>query len=144
MSQKDSYFLLRECSAGIKTAVASIDDVLPYVKEKELLNILKESKLDHERLEKDVNAELKKIGGDGKEPNIMAKGMSKIKINAELSFNPTKAQAASLITDGCDMGVKSINRYLNQYPAASEGVKQFAARLCRLEENLGDRMKPYL
>lgn len=144
MSQSDSYNLLRECSAGLKTAVACIDDVLPYVKEKEMLQILKESKRDHKILEKTVDSELERMGADSKEPNIFAKGMSKVKINTELTFNPTKAQAASLITDGCDMGVKSINKYLNQYPTASESIKQLANQLCRLEENLEDQLKTYL
>lgn len=144
MNSSDSYNLLRECSAGLKTAVASIDDVLPYVKEKEMKQILQESKRDHKILEKTVDAELEKMGADSKEPNVFAKGMSKVKINTELTFNPTKAQAASLITDGCDMGVKSINKYLNQYPAASDSIKQLANQLCRLEETLEDQLRSYL
>ena len=60
MSSSDSYNLLRECSAGLKTAVACIDDVLPYVKEKEMKQILQESKRDHKVLEKSVDAELEK------------------------------------------------------------------------------------
>lgn len=144
MSQSDSYFLLRECSAGIKTAVGAIDDVLPYVKEKSMKQILQNSKLDHERLEKTVNAELEKLGADSKEPSIVTKSMSKVKINAEMSFKPTEAQAASIITDGCGMGVKSINRYLNQYPSANESIKHIAREISRLEESLEHQMKTYL
>lgn len=144
MSQSDSYFLLRECSAGIKTAVGAIDDVLPYVKEKEFMRVLQKSKNEHKELEKTVNAELEKLGADCKEPNIVAKSMSKVKINAEMSFKPKSAQAASLITDGCGMGIKSINRYLNQYPSASGEVKNIARKLSELEEKLENEMKPYL
>ncbi len=144
MSQKDNIFLLRECSAGIRTAVASIDDVLPYVKEENMKQILKNSKKSHKSLEKTVDDELQKLGSEGKEPNVMAKGMSKIKINAELTVKPTEAQAASLITDGCDMGIKSINKYLNQYPAASQNIKEITHQLIRLEEDLESCMKPYL
>ncbi len=144
MSQTDTIFLLRECSAGIRTAVSSIDDVLPYVKEETLKQILKNSKKSHKSLEKTVDDELKKLGSEGKEPNIMAKGMSKIKINAEMTFKPTEQQAASLITDGCDMGIKSINQYLNQYPAATPKVKEITHQLIRLEEDLESCMKPYL
>ncbi len=144
MSNKDTVFLLRECSSGIRTAVASIDGVLPYVKEKEMLQVLQNSKHSHEHLGKEVDTELEKLGSEGKEPNIMSKGMSAIKINAELAFKPTEAQAASLITDGCGMGIKSINRYLNQYPTANSYAKDSAEQLVRLEEELVDSMKPYL
>lgn len=144
MSKEDSVHLLRECSAGIRTAVASIDGVMPYVKDEGMMQILKNSKHSHESLGEDVDIELEKLGSEGKEPNIMSKGMSAIKINAELAFKPTEAQAASLITDGCGMGIKSINKYLNQYPAASEGAKQMAQQLGRLEEDLVYSMKSYL
>ena len=144
MSQKDTVFLLRECSAGIKTAVASIDGVMPYVKEETMLQLLKNSKQSHENLGKSVDSELHKLGVDGKNPNIMAKSMSAIKINAELAFKPTEAQAASLITDGCGMGIKSINKYMNQYPAAGDTAMNMAQKLGTLEQELVDSMKPYL
>ena len=141
---KDTLLLLRECSAGIRMAVASIDDVLPYLEESELTQVLKESKTEHKDLEKDIDDTLHKLGCEGKEPNLMAKGMSKIKANAEMAFKPTAAQAASLITDGCGMGIKSINKYLNQYPTASNEVKHLATRISELEENLENKMRPFL
>lgn len=144
MSKKDTVFLLRECSAGIRTAVASIDGVMPYVKDQTMMQLLKNSKHSHESLGESVDTELKKLGSEGKDPNIMAKGMSAIKINAELAFKPTEAQAASLITDGCGMGIKSINKYMNQYPAADNNAMKMAHQLGTLEQELVDSMKPYL
>lgn len=144
MDNKDTLFLLRECSAGIRTAVASIDDVLPYLEDGKMKQILKESKTEHKDLEKDIDDALHKMNCEGKEPNIMSKSMSKIKINAELALKPTQAQAASLITDGCGMGIKSITKYINQYPAASQEVRHLAHRISSLEENLENKMKPFL
>lgn len=137
-------FLLRECSAGIRMAVASIDDVLPYLNDGKMLQVLKESKTEHKDLEKDIDDTLHKMNCDGKEPNIMAKGMSKVKTNAEMAFKPTAAQAASLITDGCGMGIKSIHKYMNQYPAASHEVMNLANRISSLEAKLEEQMKPFL
>ena len=144
MRRSDTLMLLQECSSGIKTAIASIDDVLPFVKESEFKQVLKESKTEHKSLEQKINGELEKINAPAKEPGIMAKSMSKVKINAELAFKPTSAQAASLITDGCSMGIKTITRCLNQYPAADSGAKKLAEKITLLEENLEDKMKPYL
>ena len=51
---------------------------------------------------------------------------------------------ADLMVDGCDMGVKSLTKYLNQYKAAGQRARDIAARLIRLEEQLGVQMRPYL
>ncbi len=144
MENKDTILLLKECSAGIRMAVASIDDVLPYLEDKEMLQVLKESKTEHKDLEKDIDNTLHKMDCEGKEPNLMAKGMSKIKTNAEMVMKPTASQAASLITDGCGMGIKSIHKYMNQYPAAAPEVMNLANRISTLEAKLEDRMKPFL
>ena len=143
-NNQDTLYLLRECSAGIRMAVASIDDVLPYLNDGEMMQVLKESKTEHKDLEKDIDNTLHRLNCDGKEPNIMAKGMSKIKTNAEMAFKPTAAQAASLITDGCGMGIKSIHKYMNQYPAASNEVMSLANRISDLEAKLEEQMKPFL
>lgn len=144
MENKDTIFLLKECSAGIRMAVSSIDDMLPYLENGKLKQILKESKTEHKDLEKDIDNALHSMDCDGKEPNIMAKGMSKIKTNAEMAFKPTESQAASLISDGCGMGIKSIHKYMNQYPAASSEVINLANRISSLEQKLADSIKPYL
>ena len=54
------------------------------------------------------------------------------------------ATIADLMTDGCDMGVKSLSRYLNQYKAADERSKDVAKRLIHLEDQLGTDMRGYL
>lgn len=140
----DDQKLLRECSAGIKTAVDSIDEIMPYVKDEKLQQILSNSKAEHKKIEIDVDKRLENSGSDDKEPNPMAKTMSWMKINAELSVNPTSAQAASLITDGCDMGIKSLHKYINKYVGAEQTTKDIARNISELEETLGKDMRPYL
>jgi hypothetical protein len=51
---------------------------------------------------------------------------------------------ADLITDGCNMGVKSLNRYLNQYKAADENTKDITKRLINLEEKLAIDLRDFL
>ncbi|MCQ2475789.1 MAG: hypothetical protein MJ173_07770 [Clostridia bacterium] len=140
----DDQKLLRECSAGIKTAVDSIDEIMPYVKDEKFQQILSNSKAEHKKLEIDVDKRLENSGSDDKEPNPMAKTMSWMKINAELSINPTSAQAASLVTDGCDMGIKSLHKYINKYVGAEQTTKDIARNISELEEALGKDMRPYL
>ena len=140
----DDQKLLRECSAGIKTAVDSIDEIMPYVKDEKFQQILSNSKAEHKKLEIEVDRRLENSGSDDKEPTPMAKTMSWMKINAELSINPTSAQAASLVTDGCDMGIKSLHKYINKYVGAEQTTKDIARNISELEEALGKDMRPYL
>ena len=48
------------------------------------------------------------------------------------------------MTDGCNMGIKSLNKYLNQYQAADAKPKKITEELIHLEEKLADEVKEYL
>ena len=144
MINPDTVKLLRECDAGIKMGVSSIDDVLGSVKDGEMRRLLEDCKTDHRTLERETRALLDQYGDDGKEPSMIAKGMSRMKTNAKLTMNESDATVADLMTDGCDMGIKSLSRYLNQYKAADETAKDIAKRLISVEEKLGVALRSYL
>ena len=74
----------------------------------------------------------------------MAKGMAWAKTNMKLAFDDSDRAIADLLTDGCSMGVKSLNRYLNEYPAAAQDAKDLTRRLIALEEILQSDLKSYL
>ena len=74
----------------------------------------------------------------------MAKGMSWVKTNMKLAMNESDNTIADLMTDGCNMGVKSLGRYLNQYKAADEVSKDITKRLINLEEKLAIDIRQYL
>ena len=119
MIEKDTIRLLRECDAGIKMGIASIDDVLDRVKSEAFLQMLKKCKTGHEQLEREIRDCLDRFGDDGKDPNPIAKGMSWMKTTMKLGMDESDATVADLMTDGCNMGVKSLSKYLNQYKAAA-------------------------
>ena len=93
---------------------------------------------------KEVQKLLDKYHDDGKEPHPLAKGISWIKTNTKLVIDESDQTIADLITDGCNMGVKSLNRYLNEYKAADETSKDIAKRLINLEEKLTADIRDYL
>ena len=144
MVEQDTIKLLRECDAGIKMGVSSIDDVLEYTSDEQFKNILSECKDKHIRLQEEMQGMLDRFNDDGKEPNPMAKGMSWLKTNVKLILDESDNTIAELITDGCDMGVKSLNKYLNQYKAADERSKDIAKKLINLEERLAVDIRGYL
>jgi len=79
-----------------------------------------------------------------KEPNVMAQGMSWIKTNMRLAMNTSDETIAELMTDGCNMGVKSLSRYLNQYKAADDRAKAITKKLINLETDLCSDLRVYL
>lgn len=144
MVEQDTIKLLRECDAGIKMGVASIDEVLEYVKNDTLRQDLEKYRNEHVQLQDEIQVLLDEYHDDGKEPNPIAKGMSWMKTNVKLGMDESDHTIADLMTDGCNMGVKSLNRYLNQYKAASEKTKDITKRLIHLEEQLADQMRAFL
>ena len=144
MIEQDTIKLLRECDAGIKMGVASIDDVLDYVYDHKLKEALTQCKAGHEALQKEIQGLLADYHDDGKDPNPMAKGMSWIETRMKLAMNDSDHTIADLMTDGCNMGVKSLSRYLNQYKAASEQAKDVTRRLIALEDQLLVELRKYL
>lgn len=144
MIEQDTIKLLRECDAGIKMGVTSIDDVYRYVTSHQMRNCLNDCKDQHNNLDKELQKLLAEYHDDGKNPNPIAKSMSWMKTNLKLGVDNSDKTIADLMTDGCDMGIKSLNRYLNQYKAADEKSKDICKRLIKLEEKLRIQMQEYL
>ena len=144
MIEKDTIRLLRECDAGVKMGVASIDDVLGYVESQDLKDCLEQCKAEHDKLSNEIREQLERFRDEGKDPNPVAKGMSWMKTNMKLAMKESDHTIADLMTDGCNMGVKSLNQYLNQYKAADEVSKDIAKRLIHLEEKLTTDIRDYL
>ena len=144
MIESDTIKLLRECDAGIKMGIASIDDVLDRVDGSEFKHTLQICKQDHLKLQTEIQGLLNRYHDDGKNPNPIAKGMSWMKTTVQLGMDDSDATVANLMTDGCNMGVKSLNRYLNEYVAADEVSKDITKRLINLEQKLAEDIRKYL
>lgn len=144
MIEQDTIRLLRECDAGVKMGISAIDDVLDYVNNESFKKYLSDCRDEHLKLLEELGGLLDKYEDDGKEPAVMAKSMSWLKTNIKLSMNESDNTVADLITDGCNMGVKSLNKYLNQYEAADEVSKDISKRLINLEEQLAIDIRRYL
>ena len=144
MIEQDTIRLLRECDAGIKMGVSSIQEVIGYVSHDKLRTCLEDCTAKHEKLQGKIQALLTEYHDDGKEPNVMAKSMSWMKTNAKLVMNESDHTIADLMTDGCNMGIKSLHKYLNQYKAADERSKDITKRLINIEEKLTLDIREFL
>ena len=144
MENKDTIHLLKECDAGSKMAVTSLDEVMESVQDEKLRELLKKSKDHHEKLGNEIHSMLIQYHSEEKDPNPMAKSMSWLKTNMKMSMDKSDATVADLLTDGCNMGIKSLYKYMNQYPNAEAKVKNLCNNLIDIERELRKDLRGYL
>lgn len=144
MDNTDTIYLLKECDSGTKMAVSSIDEILDKTSDSSLKQLLSESRSHHEKLGNEIHTLLVEQGSEEKDPSPMAKGMSWLKTNVKISMDESDAAIADLITDGCNMGIKSLHKYLNQYKDADNVSKKICNRLIDIEEQLCKGLQQYL
>lgn len=144
MASEDTVKLLRECNSGIQMAVYSIKEIFDDVKDEHFKKVLTDTLKVHDELGNKTHSMLSQHGEETKEPNPIAKGMSWMKTNAKMMLDESDRVAADLITDGCNMGIKSLYRYLNQYKNADKDVKKLTEDIIREEETLRQNLRNYL
>ena len=144
MIHEDTIQLLRECDAGVKMGISSIEDVLDEIHDLRFKEILTTCKEKHEEIDTKLQTILDKYHDEGKEPSMMAKSMSWMETNMKLMMDDSDRKIADIMTDGSNMGVKSLSKYLNQYKAADEESKTIAKKLIDLEEKLVQDIRCYL
>ena len=142
--ETDTIKLLRECNAGIKMGEDAIKQVLPRAKSGELKHALEVCKNTHASLGDEAHAMLLDHKTETKDAHPMARAMSNLKIGATLMMHESDNRIADLMTDGCDMGIKSLTKYLNKYKNATPEAKNLAKRLIASEEYLEGKMRDFL
>ena len=144
MIHKDTVRLLRECDSGIKMGLQSIDDCITHVDSQRLRGAMLVCKDEHKRMKRQINQLLDRYHDTGKDPSGFVSGMSRMKTGMRLLMNDSDKTVASLMTDGCNMGIKSLSKYLNKYKAAEEDAKDITKQLIATEEQLARDMRGFL
>ncbi len=144
MENQDTINLLKECDSGTKMAVSAIDDVMDKVSSTDLKQLLRESRKHHEKLGNDLHSLLIQHHSEEKDPSPMAKSMSWMKTNFKMGMDGSDRTIADLITDGCNMGIKSLHKYLHQYQSADHSAKDICHRLIRIEDQLELGLRDFL
>ena len=141
---EDTAILLKECNAGCKTAINSIDQVLPSIMDDELKRLVEYFKEKHVRICESAAILLKEQGKDEKDPSLMARVMTWINTEMKLMSGEENRQIAKLMTNGCNMGIQTLCKAENDYPDAEDNVKRLLHELVSTEEEFAERMKPFL
>lgn len=141
---KDTIYLLNECDLGIKMAVGIFDEVIEEISDCNFKQILSQCKDDHEKLQIEIETLLATYSQEDKEPSLMAKSMSWMETNMKLLVDDTDSRIAEIITDGCNMGIKTLNKKINEYKYADNHSKKITNELIQLEQKLASDIRKYL
>ena len=141
---QDTVELLKECDAGCKMAINSMEQIGKHVNNDQLKTLITKYNGAHIKMEEDIHRMLNNIGAEGQGPNPMAKASSWIQSEVRMRMNGDSKQAASLLTDGCNMGIKSLCEYKNTYKAADEKSVSLCEKLCDMETHMVEELKSFL
>ena len=141
----DTINLLKECDAGLEMAISSLEQVREEAKADNFTNMLDKYYNNHIKIQKDVDKKLVEYNSDGKKANPLAEMMSSMKTSFKLTTtNHTDEEIADLMIDGCNMGIKSVSKYMNQYTNANQDIMQLANDIIVLEQNFMNELRQYL
>ena len=90
------------------------------------------------------NRLLEKHGEQEKDPHPAAAAFSRITTDVKLMLHDDSSQIAKLLMDGCNMGIQSIGKFLNEYEEASSESRSLAKKLLHMDEQLMKELKPFL
>ena len=96
---QDTVELLKECDAGCKMAIDSMEQIAKYVSDDQLKTIIQKYNGAHIKMEEDIHRMLNNIGAEGQDPNPIAKASSWLQSEVKMMMNCDAKQAANLLTD---------------------------------------------
>lgn len=140
----DTVKLLRECNAGCKSATNSMEQVLRYLDNEDLKILIDEYNDKHIKLGDECHQMLNELDEEEKDPDKMAKTFSWISTEVKLMMDDNSQKIAELMIDGCNLGIKSLSKYINQYKNASNESVDLAKRLIKIEQEFMNELLKYL
>lgn len=141
---QDTVRLLKECNSGCKMATNSMEQVLPYVTDDKLKSVIMNYNDKHIKIGDECHQMLNESLEDEQDPHVMAKAFSWISTEVKMMLSNDAQKIADLLIDGCNMGIKSLSGYLNQYTSASEDSREMARKLIWIEQEFMKDLLEYL
>lgn len=139
----DTVELLKECNAGCKMAMSSMDQVSKHIHEKSLKETVDKYYQKHKELTLKTEDLLSRHQAE-EEERPLTQGYSRMMTALKMAMEDDSHQIAKIMMDGCTMGIQSISEYLNKYENASSDSRSLAKDIIRSEEAFVQELKAYL
>ena len=141
---EDTINLLKECNAGCKSATNSMEQVKPYIENENLKSIIDNYNDKHIRIGDECHQMLNKYHEEEKDPQAIAKAFSWISTEMKLMIKGNSNKVADIMIDGCNMGIKSVSKYINEYKNASNESINLAKSIVKVEQEFMNELLAYL
>lgn len=141
---RDDIELLKECDSGVKMGIQGIAAVIDDAYGKDFKNLLEKYEEQHVKILDVIHGKLNEAGASIKEPHPVARAMANMSTDMKMMMNNSDEKIADIMMDGCNMGIKSVSKYMNQYAAASKETMQIANDIVVLEQNFMNELRQYL
>ena len=141
---RDDIELLKECDSGVKMGIQGIAGVRDDASGEDFKNLLQHYEEEHVKILGVIHEKLDEIGVSGKSSNSVARAMSNMTTDMKLMMNNSDEKIADIMMDGCNMGIKSVSKYMNQYAGASKDVMGIANDIVVLEQHFMNELRQYL
>lgn len=141
---EDTINLLKECNAGCKSATSSMEQVMDHVKDQKLKALITKYNDKHIKIGDECHDMLNEVDENEKDPNKFAMAMAEMGTEMKLTINDSTKKIAGLLVDGCNMGIKGLSGYLNQYCTADAKSTKLTQRLIKLEKDFMDELLAFV
>ena len=125
-------------------AMESITQLKDKVSDKQLRQIMDKYYAGHSQLEAECRQILNDVGKPDKEPGMIVTAIANFQSRIKMVMDDDAKKAAEIMTDGCNMGIKSLSGYINEYKNADAKSMAIAEKLRRLEDNMLGDLQPLL
>ena len=136
--------LLNEIYQTGAMGTESIRLLLPRVKSPRFRSDLQRQNEEYESIAQEADSALQELGVCPDEPGGMKLLFLRAGIACNTLCNTETSHLAEMMIQGSNMGILSLTRILNTYPAEEGPVRALAARTLAMEEKNIRRMKRYL
>lgn len=144
MENNDTVYLLKECNSGCKSATSSMEQVMGYVKNEKLRDLIKRYLDKHIKIGDVCHDVLNEMNENEKDPSKVAMMFAELGTDLKLMMEQSTHKAADMLIDGCTMGIKSLSEYINKYPNAKQDVQDLAKKLIKIEQDFMTELLAYL
>ena len=121
-----------------------MEQVLGFVKNEKLRQLIERYNDSHIKIGDECHDMLNEMNENEKDPQKAASMMAKIGTEMKLMMDDSTKKVAELLIDGCNMGIKSLCKYINQYTTADEKCLRLTKRLVKLEQDFTNDLLAYL
>ena len=142
--RQDTIRLLQDCTLGLHKTGASIDSVLPRIKDPALRKNLRQGQALQKQLLQQSGALLRQHGAYPPSAPPLASGLRQLRADLRLGLGGDDTVAARMVAADCDTGLKTLCRSRNRYMTADRAAIALADSAIGMEAKLSAAMRPFL